>query len=282
MKILNDINELRKHLEIYRTEGKTIGLVPTMGYLHEGHISLVEKSVTDNDITVLSIYVNPTQFGPNEDLDKYPRDIENDKKLAKEAGVDVIFIPTNSVMYQDNHTTYINVNKLTNNLCGKSRPTHFRGVTTIVTKLFNIVQPNRAYFGQKDAQQAIVIKKMVKDLNIFIDIIICPIIRENDGLALSSRNTYLSIKDRKQATILYQSIQESEECIKSGEHSATIIKDIIRKMIEEKPSATIDYISIVNEDTLEDIDYIKGNILIALAVKFGRTRLIDNLRMEVI
>jgi len=282
MKIFNDINELRKHLEIYRTEGKTIGLVPTMGYLHKGHISLVQKSVKDNDITVLSIYVNPTQFGPTEDLDKYPKDLENDKKLAKEAGVDVIFIPTNSVMYLDNHATYVNVDNLTDNLCGKSRPTHFRGVTTIVTKLFNIVQPNGAYFGQKDAQQAIVIKKMVKDLNMPIDIIICPIVRENDGLALSSRNTYLNTEERNQATILYESLQKSKECIKNGEQSATIIKDMIKEMIEEKPSATIDYISIVNEDTLEDIDYIQGNILIALAVKIGQTRLIDNLRMEVI
>ncbi|GKX29580.1 pantothenate synthetase [Vallitalea longa] len=281
MRVFNSIVDLREYLAAFRQENKSIGLVPTMGYLHKGHISLIDKSVQENDITVLSIYVNPTQFGPNEDYGKYPSNIENDKKLAQKAGADIVFIPDNTIMYSNNHLTYVTVDKLTDNLCGQSRPTHFRGVTTIVTKLFNIVQPHRAYFGQKDAQQALVIKKMVKDLNMPVDIITCPIVREKDGLALSSRNAYLNNDERKQAPILYQSLQKSKSYIENGERSSSVIKNIIKEMIGEKPSTNIDYISIVSEDTLEDINLIKGNILIALAVKIGNTRLIDNLRMEV-
>ena len=282
MKIFDNIIDLRKYLANIRKDNKNIGLVPTMGYLHKGHISLIDKSVQQNDITVLSIYVNPTQFAPNEDYKTYPNDLENDKRLAQDAGADIIFIPNNKIMYPDNYLTYVTVNNLTDNLCGKSRPTHFRGVTTIVTKLFNIVQPNRAYFGQKDAQQVIIIKKMVKDLNIPVDIITCPIIREKDGLALSSRNTYLNNEERQQATVLFESLQLAKSYIDNGEHSASVIETIIRKMITQKPSTNIDYISIVNADTLKNINHIKGNILIALAVKVGNTRLIDNIKLEVI
>lgn len=281
MKIFKNIDELRHFLGSIRREGKSIGFVPTMGYLHKGHLSLIEASVRENDVTVLSIYVNPTQFGPAEDLDQYPRDLENDKKLVKEAGADLIFIPDNEMMYKDHHATYVNVNGLTNQLCGASRPTHFQGVTTIVTKLFNIVQPHRAYFGQKDAQQSIVIKRMVKDLNMPVSVVVCPIVREADGLAMSSRNTYLSIKERKQATILYKALQEAKLKIESGEQSSRIIKSTIEQMIRTQPAAVVDYVSIVSQNTIEDIDDLKGKILIALAVKIGKTRLIDNLQMEV-
>ncbi|MCT4545312.1 MAG: pantoate--beta-alanine ligase [Vallitalea sp.] len=281
MKVFNTIKEMRELLDTHRSNGKSIGLVPTMGYLHEGHISLLNKSVSENDITVLSIYVNPTQFGPTEDLDSYPRDIENDKRLAENAGVDIVFIPSDSIMYLENHFTYVNVNNLTANLCGSSRPTHFQGVTTIVTKLFNIIQPKKAYFGQKDAQQALVINRMVKDLNIPVEIITCPIIREKDGLAMSSRNKYLNQEERGQATILFQSLQMAKNIIIDGERSADIVKSSIQQSINSKSLAKIDYISIVSENTLEDIDKIEGNTLIALAVRFGNTRLIDNLRMEV-
>ncbi len=265
-----------------RKEGKKIGFVPTMGYLHQGHLSLIQASAKENDITVLSIYVNPTQFGPGEDLDQYPSDLENDKKLAEEAGADVIFIPDHHIMYKDNHATYVQVNGLTNQLCGYSRPTHFQGVTTIVTKLFNIVQPDHAYFGQKDAQQAIVIKRMVKDLNMPINIVVCPIVREADGLAMSSRNTYLSTEEREQAPILYQSLQKAKALIDSGERSSETVKAMIRQMIHGKSTTTeIDYVSIVSADTLEDIETLEDKILLALAVKVGKTRLIDNLQMEV-
>lgn len=281
MRIIKEIKALRLFLDGMRREGKEIGFVPTMGYLHQGHLSLIQASAKENDITVLSIYVNPTQFGPGEDLDQYPSDLENDKKLAEEAGADVIFIPDHNIMYKDNHATYIQVNGLTNQLCGHSRPTHFQGVTTIVTKLFNIVQPDHAYFGQKDAQQAIVIKRMVKDLNMPITIVVCPIVREADGLAMSSRNTYLSTEEREQATILYQSLQKAKALIDSGERSSETVKAMIRQMIHGKPTAEIDYVSIVSTHTLEDIEILEDKILLALAVKVGKTRLIDNLQMEV-
>lgn len=282
MKVFHDIQTLRVFLDDIKREGKTIGFVPTMGYLHEGHLSLIEASVKENDITVLSIYVNPTQFGPDEDLDHYPRDIENDKKLAEDAGANVIFIPDHHIMYKNNHVTYVQVNGLTHQLCGQSRPTHFQGVTTIVTKLFNIVQPNRAYFGQKDAQQAIVIKRMVMDLNMPITIVVCPIMREADGLAMSSRNTYLSPEEREQATVLFEALQKAKVLIDSGERSSKTVKAMMTKLIHTKPSATIDYVSIVGTDTLEDIENLEDNILVALAVKIGKTRLIDNLQMEVL
>ncbi len=281
MKIVKEIEALRLFLGGMRREGKEIGFVPTMGYLHQGHLSLIQASAKENDITVLSIYVNPTQFGPGEDLDQYPSDIENDKKLAEAAGADLVFIPDHNIMYKDNHATYVQVNGLTNQLCGHSRPTHFQGVITIVTKLFNIVQPDRAYFGQKDAQQAIVIKRMVNDLNMPITIVVCPIIREADGLAMSSRNTYLGAEEREQATILYQSLQKAKALIDSGERSSETVKAMIRQMIHGKPTAEVDYVSIVSAHTLEDIETLEDKILLALAVKVGKTRLIDNLQMEV-
>ncbi|WDV46449.1 pantoate--beta-alanine ligase [Clostridiaceae bacterium M8S5] len=281
MKVFSDIVSLREELSSLKNMNYKIGLVPTMGYLHEGHISLIRTSKGENDITVLSIYVNPTQFALDEDLDNYPTDLENDKKVAKEAGADIIFIPCNEIMYSNNHLTYVTVDNLTNNLCGKSRPTHFNGVTTIVTKLFNIVQPDKAYFGQKDAQQAIIIKKMVNDLNIPIKIIECPIVREKDGLAMSSRNAYLNKNERNKATILYKSLQYAKSLIIKGERNAHKITSNIANMITKESGVNIDYINVVDVNTLEDISILKGNILIAIAVKLGDTRLIDNIRLEV-
>lgn len=281
MQIFTKINKLKAYLKEEQLTGKTIGLVPTMGYLHEGHLSLIQKSNTENDITVVSIFVNPTQFGPNEDLEKYPKDFNKDVELAQNVGADVIFAPTVSEMYPENYKTFVEVQEITHKLCGISRPIHFRGVTTVVTKLFNIVQANRAYFGQKDAQQAIVLKQMVKDLNMNVEIIVCPIVREKDGLAKSSRNVYLNEDERKQAVVLSQTLTVANKQIMHGERSSDKIKSSIKDMIDEKPLSEIDYISIVDINTLEDAYTINGKILIALAVKFGNTRLIDNIIVEV-
>ncbi|HOM02811.1 MAG TPA: pantoate--beta-alanine ligase [Acetivibrio sp.] len=281
MRVIETISDLKAIVRTQKSIGRTIGFVPTMGYLHEGHLSLVNMSVHNHDYTIMSIFVNPTQFGPNEDFDRYPRDMERDLRLAEAAGVDVVFAPSVKEMYPDGFKTYVNVEGITEVLCGKSRPGHFRGVTTIVTKLFNIVEPHRAYFGQKDAQQVAVIKKMVKDLNMNVEIITCPIVREEDGLAMSSRNVYLSDEDRKSALILSKSLMESEELIKNGETSGDKIKKYIIDRIQTEKNAQIDYVEVVNADTLESIDEIKGKVLIALAVRFGSTRLIDNIIVEV-
>lgn len=281
MRVIETISDLKAIIRTQKNLGRVIGLVPTMGYLHEGHLSLVNMSRQNNDYTVMSIFVNPTQFGPNEDFDRYPRDLERDLKLAEAAGVDVVFAPSVKEMYPDGYKTYVNVEGITEVLCGKSRPGHFRGVTTIVTKLFNIVEPHRAYFGQKDAQQVAVIKKMVKDLNMNVEIITCPIVREEDGLAMSSRNVYLSPEERKSAVILSKSLMEVEELIKKGETDAKKIRKYIIDRIQTEKNAVIDYVEVVNADTLENVDEIKGRVLVALAVKFGSTRLIDNVIVEV-
>lgn len=277
MRIVEKIADLKTIIKAQKREEKTIGFVPTMGYLHDGHLSLVETSLRHNDFTVISIFVNPTQFGPNEDFDRYPRDMEGDLKKAESAGVDVVFIPAKEEIYPDGYMTYVDVEKMTDTLCGESRPGHFRGVTTIVNKLFNIVEPDRAYFGQKDAQQALVIKKMVQDLNLNIEIVTCPIVREEDGLAMSSRNAYLSAEERKSATILYKSLLEAKEMIEKGERNTEKIVGYIKNQIESKTNAKIDYVKAVKADTLEDINILEGEILIALAAKFGQTRLIDNI-----
>lgn len=281
MIIFNNIKELKAHLKKQKLEGKTIGLVPTMGFLHAGHLSLISKAKQENNIVVVSIFVNPTQFGPNEDYERYPRNLEKDFELSQGAGADIIFNPEVKEMYPENYYTYVEVTGITELLCGISRPGHFKGVTTVVSKLFNIISPDKAYFGQKDAQQCVVIKKMVKDLNLDIDIIVCPIIREKDGLALSSRNVYLNEKEKEQATVLYQSLEKAKEKIEKNERNSKIIKELIRKIINEKELAKTEYIEIVDLETLKEVKEIKGSILIALAVKFGRTRLIDNLMMEV-
>jgi len=281
MEIVKTIKEVREIVLQQQKNGRTVGLVPTMGYLHKGHLSLVETAKRNNDFIVMSIFVNPTQFGKNEDYDKYPRDLERDAQLAESAGVDVIFAPEVGEMYPEDYKTYVNVEGITEILCGKSRPGHFRGVTTIVSKLFNIVKPQRAYFGQKDAQQAAVIKKMVKDLNFDIEIVTCPIVREEDGLAMSSRNVYLDEQQRKSALVLSKALFEAQRQVVEGERSKQKILDNILKMLHTEKSAEIDYVEIVNADTLEEIEEIKGKVLIALAVRFGTTRLIDNIVLEV-
>ena len=258
-------------------KGKTIGFIPTMGYFHEGHLSLARQARINCDIVVMSIYVNPTQFGPKEDLKKYPRNLKRDKKLAEGAGVDVIFSPTNKAMYPDGYLTYVNAGKIANVLCGASRPGHFKGVTTIVSKLFNIIAPDIAYFGQKDAQQAIVIKKMVRDLNFPVKIKVMPIVREKSGLALSSRNSYLNPKEREDARVLYQSLKTAKKLVKSGQKDAKIVKSKIKSLLLSKPAAKIDYIAVVDAENLHPVKKVKKNTLIALAITIGKTRLIDNL-----
>lgn len=278
MLVVRKIKEMQKLADDFRMRGKIIGVVPTMGYLHDGHLSLVKIAREKSDVVVLTIFVNPLQFAPNEDYDRYPRDFERDKKLAENAGVDVIFYPEVKEMYPDNFLTYVEVEKITKVLEGEFRPTHFRGVTTVVAKLFNITKPHIAVFGQKDAQQAVIIKQMVRDLNFDIDIIVAPIVREPDGLAMSSRNTYLSESERKDATVLYQSLKLAEKMIKEGERKSEIVISKMRELISSKPTAKIDYIAVVDPETFEQVETLKeGNeYLIALAVRIGSTRLIDN------
>ncbi len=276
MRVVKSISEVKEIISEQRKNGKTIGLVPTMGYLHEGHLSLVKASRKDTDFT-MSIFVNPTQFGANEDLDKYPRDMDRDKYLAEKEDVDLIFAPSVEEMYPNGYKTYVEVNDITEVLCGRSRPGHFKGVTTIVNKLFNIVTPDFAYFGQKDAQQVIVIKKMVQDLNMDVRIVICPIVREMDGLAMSSRNVYLNKEERMSALILSFALREAEKLILKGEKDKDIIQKFITAKISQEKLAKIDYVEIVDASTLEDVKNLEGEILIAIAVKFGNTRLIDNI-----
>jgi len=280
MRVFTKIDEIKQYIKQQKIKGKTIGFVPTMGYLHKGHLSLIRQAKQENDFIVVSIFVNPTQFGPGEDFEQYPRDLEKDTLLAEEAGADIIFNPDINELYPGGYQTYVQVEQLTQTLCGASRPVHFKGVTTIVTKLFNIITPDRAYFGQKDAQQSIVIQRMVEDLNMDVKIAVCPIIRENDGLAMSSRNVYLNQEERKQATVLYQSLTAATGVIVNGERNAGKIKAMIETMIADKPLAKIDYISVVDGKTLEDIRDIETQVLIALAVRFGETRLIDNVIVE--
>ncbi|MBN2410938.1 pantoate--beta-alanine ligase [candidate division KSB1 bacterium] len=274
--IVTRISEMQALADKMRTEGKRIGLVPTMGYLHDGHTSLIKIARQKADVVVTSIYVNPTQFGPNEDLDEYPRDLERDKKLAYQSGTNILFVPDDIEMYMSNPQTVVNVKELTAGLCGASRPWHFQGVTTIVGKLFNIVKPHIAVFGQKDAQQAIVIKKMVDDLNFDIDIIIGPIIREHDGLAMSSRNKYLSAEERQDATALYRALQSAEDMINQGERNRQVLIDEMTGIINKAKRARIDYVDIVDAINLKVVHNVERNILIAVAVYIGKTRLIDN------
>lgn len=275
--IIETVKELREYLAGQRAAGKTVGLVPTMGFLHEGHLSLIREAKAENDVVVVSDFVNPTQFGPNEDFESYPRNIEQDTELALSAGADVIFYPSVSEMYPPESSTYVEVEgNITRVLCGASRPTHFRGVTTVVNKLFNIVEPNKAYFGQKDAQQVAVLTKMVKDLHMDIELIICPIVREPDGLAMSSRNTYLSAEERKQAVILNQALKKAKNAFANGEKDVVKLTGIITDKINEMPLAVIDYVSILDFPSLKPIITIEKDALGAVAVKFGKTRLIDN------
>lgn len=275
MKIVSTIAEVRECVNIWKKEGKTVGFVPTMGYLHEGHMSLIDAA-RENDKVVVSIFVNPIQFGPNEDLASYPRDLEHDAKMCQEHGVDLIFHPAPEEMYGDNFYSFVDMNVLTQELCGLTRPVHFRGVCTVVTKLFNIVAPDKAYFGQKDAQQLAIVRRMVKDLNMPIKIVGCPIVREADGLAKSSRNTYLSEKERQAALVLSRSIFLAKEMAENGECDAKKIISAMTAEIQKEPLAKIDYVKAVDLLTMQQVEKIEGEVLIAIAVYIGKTRLIDN------
>lgn len=276
MKISGSIKETRTQVKEWKKQGLSVALVPTMGYLHEGHKSLIDRARAENDKVVVSIFVNPMQFGPNEDLEAYPRDLERDSKICEDGGVDLIFHPEVEEMYGPNFHGFVDMTVLPEKLCGASRPVHFKGVQTVVAKLFHIIPADRAYFGQKDAQQLAIIRRMVLDLDFDIEIIGCPIIREEDGLAKSSRNTYLSEEERKQAVILNASLEDAMQAIEAGEKDAAKVKEIITNKLETCPLAKIDYVEVVSFDNIQPIDKIEGAVLIAIAVYIGTTRLIDN------
>jgi len=279
MQIIKTINKLRTELNKKHTQ--SVGLVPTMGALHEGHLSLVRKAKEECDVVVVSIFVNPTQFSPTEDFETYPRDLERDVKYLDAEGVDYIFVPEVTEMYNEKALTVVRVEKITNILCGASRPTHFQGVTTVVSKLFNIVKPKKAYFGQKDYQQVLVIRTMVRDLNFSVEVVMCPIVRESNGLALSSRNMYLSAMEREEAVELYHSLKMAQKLIQDGERSVETLKSIIWRYIEDNTSGKIDYVEILNALNLSEIEIIKFPVVVALAVKFKKARLIDNVIIDV-
>lgn len=281
MEIVERISEVREIIAGQKVKGSRIALVPTMGYLHRGHLTLVRQAKQEGAFVVMSIFVNPLQFGPKEDFSRYPRDLEHDAQLAQEAGVDLLFHPSVEEMYPQKNRTMVEVGELGDALCGLSRPGHFRGVTTVVSKLFHIVQPDRAYFGQKDYQQYLIIRQMVKDLNFPIEVIPVPIVREEDGLALSSRNVFLTREQRQEAVVLSRSLEEAEKKIRQGERRVDRIEEQIRQKITEESTGEIDYIDIRSADNLTKPEEVKEPIVIALAVKFGTTRLIDNRVVEV-
>jgi pantoate--beta-alanine ligase len=280
MEVAKTIESVRVLVKAARSAGKKVGLVPTMGALHIGHISLIEAAVKDCDFVVVSIFVNATQFGEGEDFEKYPRPLEADIDICKKAGVDVVFDPAPEQMYPTENITWVNVEKLTETLCGRSRPWHFRGVPTVCAKLFNIVVPDIAFFGQKDAQQAVVIKRMVADLNMPLEIVVCPTVREGNGLAVSSRNKYLSEEQKKDASNIYKSLQKCEEMIKAGTKDTGIIITEMQKILNQVPSIEIEYVSIVDAESLQSIDHIIGKVLAAVAVRIGPARLIDNIVVD--
>ena len=280
MEIVNRISRMKEIIKDLKKEGKTIGLVLTMGCLHEGHLSLIKEARRMSDVVIASIFVNPKQFGPHEDYEKYPRNIAQDADILLKENVDYIFYPSADEMYSENFNTYVEVAELSQKLCGKSRPGHFRGVATVVIKLLNIVQPHYAFFGQKDAQQAIIIRRMIKDLNVDVEIITVPIVRDVDGLALSSRNIYLNEEERKAAIILYHALQQVHKLIKNGEKRTSKLIQEIKKTIESEPHAKIDYVEIVNLENLSAVKTVEKPSLIALAVYIGSTRLIDNIIVE--
>jgi len=280
MKIVKTVEEVRAEVKAWRAEGLSVGLVPTMGFLHEGHKSLIDRAVKENDRVIVSDFVNPTQFGPGEDLESYPRDLDMDAALCEKAGAALIFNPEPSEMYAEDACTYVNMDGLTGELCGKSRPIHFRGVCTVVSKLFNIVTPDRAYFGQKDAQQLSIIRRMVRDLNFGIEVVGCPIVREADGLAKSSRNTYLNEEERQAALVLSRAVKLGQEMAEKGETSADAVTDAMKALIEKEPLARIDYVKAVDAVSIEPVSEMKPPVLVAMAVFIGKTRLIDNFIYE--
>lgn len=276
MQIIKTVEELRPIIQEWRSQGLSVGLVPTMGYLHAGHKSLIVKAVSENDRVVVSDFVNPTQFGANEDLSTYPRDLERDAAVCQEAGASLVFHPEPEEMYAPDSCTFVDMDSLTKGLCGKGRPTHFRGVCTVVCKLFHIVTPDRAYFGQKDAQQLAVIRRMVRDLNFGIAIVGCPIVREADGLAMSSRNAYLGEEERKAALILHSSLALGEKMLEEGERDARKVREAILGRLNTEPLARVDYVELVDAESLEPVEKAEKPILAAIAVYIGQTRLIDN------
>ncbi len=281
MRIVTKAKEMHDAVRQDKSRGKRIGLVPTMGFLHEGHLSLVRESVQRADVTVVSIYVNPAQFGPKEDFREYPRDVRRDTELLEAEGVDYVFSPDDKEIYPKGYKTYVEVYDLQDKLCGRSRPGHFRGVCTVVLKLFNVIEPDFAYFGQKDAQQAVILKRMVKDLNLGVKIEVLPIVREKDGLALSSRNTYLDKEERKAARVLSQSLEKTREMVKNGERDSGQIISRMKEMITQEPRAKIDYVEIVDMESLNPVTKIENESLAALAVFIGKVRLIDNMILKV-
>lgn len=280
MVLARTVKEVKDQVREWKKQGLSVGLVPTMGYLHEGHQSLVKRAVAENDKVVVSVFVNPIQFAPNEDLETYPRDLEADCALCESTGAAMVFHPEPDEMYGDDFTTFVDMTGVTKELCGKSRPTHFRGVCTVVNKLFNIVTPDKAYFGQKDAQQLAVIRRMVRNLNMNLEVVGCPIIREADGLAKSSRNTYLSAEERKAALVLSKAIFLGEKMIKDGERDGDKVLAAMTQLIESEPLAKIDYVEMVKWDSIEIHHQIDCPVLIAIAVYIGKTRLIDNFIAE--
>lgn len=276
LKLIEEIDEMREQRKKLR--GK-VGLVPTMGYLHAGHLALAQRAKTENKTVVVSIYVNPTQFGPKEDFKTYPRDLERDLSMLSGVGVDMVFAPMDEEMYPDDFSTWVDVEKVTDRLEGAVRPGHFKGVATVVAKLFNIVQPTKAYFGEKDAQQVIVIKRMVADLNMNLDVVIVPTVREADGLAMSSRNIYLNPEERKASTVLYKALTIAQKRFTDGERDAEQLRQAMKSLIEKEPLAKIGYISIAHPDSLVELNKIEGSAMASLAVRFGKTRLIDNITL---
>lgn len=280
VELVKTIDCLRRRVAVGRGQDKIVGFVPTMGALHIGHESLIEAALQQTDYVVVSIFVNPTQFGPGEDFQDYPRPLDRDLVICERCGVDLVFAPTAEEMYGAGNQTWVNVEKLTDRLCGRSRPHHFRGVTTVCAKLFNIVGPNAAFFGQKDAQQAIVVRKMVEDLNLPVEIVICPTVREADGLAVSSRNCYLSAEQRKDAGKIYEALQECERLVKGGAGDVDVIIEQMRRGLEAIREVEIEYVEIVDAETLEPVESVRGKVLVAVAAKIGTTRLIDNIVLD--
>ena len=277
MEVIKTIKEMKEFSSQTRRAGKTIAFVPTMGYFHDGHLSLMREGRRRGNLLIISLFVNPTQFGPNEDFKNYPRDFERDSKMAEEVGVDVLFAPEASDMYPLNHQTIVRVEKVTQNLCGRSRPIHFQGVTTVVMMLFEIVMPHVAIFGEKDYQQLVTIQQMVRDLHLSVEVVGMPTVREVDGLAMSSRNAYLLPEERKAALSLYRSLQKAKELLQKGERKADRILHEMKGIFRSEPLVRIDYVQICDATTLQDVDRIEGEVVVALAAYLGKTRLIDNL-----
>jgi pantoate--beta-alanine ligase len=277
MKVIKTIKEMKEFSSRVRGAGKTIAFVPTMGSFHEGHLSLMREGRKKGDLLVVSLFVNPTQFAPHEDFKNYPRDFEKDSRMAEEAGTDILFAPEADEMYPSDHQTLVLVERVTRNLCGRSRPTHFRGVATVVIMLFEIVMPHMAFFGEKDYQQLITIRRMVRDLHMSVEVVGMPTVRETDGLAMSSRNTYLLPEERSAALSLYRSLQRAKELLQKREQRASRILDEMKEILQAEPLVRMDYVQICDADTLQDVDRIEGDVVIALAAYLGKTRLIDNL-----